>query len=140
MLFLSGLKNNFKIFAIGASALAVSLALCFAILAWSEPGAVPPAGNVGAPVNTSANPQTKAAALGFSSGTTYWLDKVGESLVFKTGNAIAFAATKFIIGSNGNVGIGVAAPAKKLEVAGEMKADGLCLDACCSNWTDCLGE
>lgn len=41
---------------------ALGLGLQF-VRAWTEPTAAPPGGNVGAPINTSANPQTKAGSF-----------------------------------------------------------------------------
>ena len=46
-----------------AIGLVIGLSLQF-VRAWTEPSVAPPGGNVGAPVNTSINPQTKAGGLG----------------------------------------------------------------------------
>ena len=68
------------------------------ILAWTAPTAVPPAGNVAAPLNVGSTGQSKAGGL-----------------ILNTGGA----ATGLIVNS-GNVGIGTAAPASKLQVAGTI--------------------
>jgi hypothetical protein len=47
--------------------IALGLALQF-VRAWTEPTVDPPNGNVGAPINTSANPQTKAGDLNVNGG------------------------------------------------------------------------
>ncbi|EKE20095.1 MAG: hypothetical protein ACD_8C00056G0020 [uncultured bacterium] len=48
----------------------VGISLQFA-RAWTEPGSAPPAGNVGAPINISTNPQIKTGSIGVSSGLIY---------------------------------------------------------------------
>jgi|GEM_PF-2683485 len=65
------------------------------IKAWTEPTVAPPGGNLGAPINTSANGQIKSGALqvnGFRNLGTTILD--------------------------GNVGIGMTSPSTKLQVLG----------------------
>ena len=52
-----------KNFIVAACALVVSLGLCFVIMAWSEPGAMPPEGNISAPINTEVISQTKSGGL-----------------------------------------------------------------------------
>lgn len=101
-----------------------SSAICFYVLAWNEPSAVPPGNNVNAPINTGATPQYREADLGIkiSGAITYWLSQAGHSLVFKTGNDFATAAVRFIVGADGNVGIGTTSPSQKLEVNGTVKA------------------
>ena len=44
-------------------ALAVCLALCFAVAAWKSPDGIPPADNIATPINTGAAAQTKAGDL-----------------------------------------------------------------------------
>jgi hypothetical protein len=125
---------------IASCALAVCLALCFAILAWTEPSQTPPNGNVAAPINTSANPQTKAGDLGIKIGSSiaYWISQIGNSLVFKTGDDETTAQPTVIVGQDGHVGIGTTAPNEKLDVAGNAKAWKLCLaNQCCSSWQEC---
>lgn len=48
--------------------IALGLGLQF-VRAWTEPTATPPGGNLGAPINTSANPQTKEGGLLLGSST-----------------------------------------------------------------------
>jgi len=133
--------NEFRFLAIASCALAVSLMLCFSILAWSEPDATPPEGNVSAPINTSSNAQTKIGPLGIKlNDLGYWISQVGQSLAFfnsDTGGNPKDA--RMVIGQDGNVGIGMAVPGKKLEVAGAFQADQFCLGGtCCSKWEDCF--
>jgi len=56
------MKKNYRLSAI-VCALAVSLAMCFAVAAWNSPDGTPPADNVAAPINTSSAAQTKAGDL-----------------------------------------------------------------------------
>jgi len=69
------------------------------ILAWTAPTAVPPAGNVAAPLNVGSTGQSKAGGL-----------------ILNTGGA----ATGLIVNS-GNVGIGTAAPEQKLHIQGNVQ-------------------
>lgn len=68
------------------------------ILAWTAPTAVPPGSNVAAPLNVGSTGQSKAGGL-----------------ILNTGGA-----TTGLIVDSGNVGIGTAAPASKLQVAGTI--------------------
>ena len=69
--------------------------------AWTEPTAIAPNGNVGAPINTGDNSQYKAGALG-----------IGKVL-HGYSNAVF----------DGNVGIGTTAPQRKLDVRGHIRQD-----------------
>jgi hypothetical protein len=128
--------QNFLILAI--CSLAVALSICFVVLAWSEPNLIPPDGNIAAPVNIGFSPQVKNGAFGLNFNPAgeiaYWLVNEYGSLVFKTGNNFLAAVTMFIIGRDGNVGIGTAAPIGKLDVEGGQ----ICLNGrCCSTWEEC---
>ncbi len=83
------------------------LVICFAVgfyvIAWTEPTAVPPGGNVAAPINVGLISQVKQGALG-----------VGG--VFR-----AFSNAIF----DGNVGIGTTAPGARLDVQGDIKVGGV---------------
>jgi hypothetical protein len=69
--------------------------------AWTEPTAIAPNGNVGAPINTGDNSQYKAGAFG-----------IGKVL-HGYSNAVF----------DGNVGIGTTAPQRKLDVRGHIRQD-----------------
>lgn len=60
-------KNKFlKPVALFGSVWCISLAICCVIMAWTEPGGTPPAGNVSAPLNTGLAMQTKSGGLNIS--------------------------------------------------------------------------
>ena len=69
------------------------------VQAWTEPTVAPPAGNGGAPLNTSGTGQFKSGGLVINSGG---------------------AATGLVV-DQGNVGIGTIAPSEKLEIIGGIK-------------------
>jgi hypothetical protein len=81
-------KKNKKKFIHWLSVIVIGIALGFAIQfvrAWTEPSALPPGGNVGAPLNTSVNSQTKEGGLnilGFlgvgTNSPTKQIDAVGQ--------------------------------------------------------------
>jgi|GEM_PF-2099431 len=129
-------QNIGKSFMVATGALAAIMALCFAVLAWTEPSAVPPEGNVAAPINTSVNSQIKAGDLGFQNDTNnpYYIHMDGASFSLKDGGG----NIRFIMDQDGHAGLGVAVPSKNLEVAGDAKAGKFCLgDQCCSTWEEC---
>lgn len=130
-------------FVIVLGALAAIMAVCFAVLAWTEPSAVPPEGNVSAPINTSVNSQIKAGDLGFQNDTDnpYYIHMDGANFSLKDGGG----NMRFVMDQDGYAGLGVAAPSKNLEVAGDAKAGRFCLgsgasEKCCVTWNECLGE
>ena len=134
-----------KFSAIGVSALAATLTLCFAILAWQGPTAAPPADNVDAPINTGPNSQIKAGDLGFKNGANdpYYIHMDGASFSLKNNSG----SERFIIDQDGHTGIGTASPAKTLEVAGDTKSGTFCLpestggpEKCCATWAACFGQ
>jgi hypothetical protein len=63
-------QNSRKFLTVTFCALAICLALCFAIMAWTEPAQTPPQGNVAAPINTSSAFQAKAGDLTIGGGLT----------------------------------------------------------------------
>jgi len=140
-------KNNMphlskKIF-IGSIIIIAVFTAYFAVLAWTEPSAVPPEGNVAAPINTSVNSQIKAGDLGFQNDTNnpYYIHMDGASFSLKDGGG----NMRFIMDQDGHTGLGVAVPSKNLEVAGDAKAGRFCLglgasEKCCATWSECLGE
>lgn len=92
---------------IGVLSIGFTLALLITIglsvsNAWTEPPAAAPAGNLGAPINTSSTGQIKAGGLSLNS----------------------IGAVNGLIVQKGNVGIGVLSPAWRLEVAGDIKSGG----------------
>jgi hypothetical protein len=108
------------------------------ILAWQEPTTAPPGGNVPAPLNVGPQAQTKLGDLNIGSGLAYWITKLGNSFALKN-NANQI---KFIIGQDGNVGIGTTNPTEKLDVAGNIQlnanqAKGMRLENVPSHPTSC---
>gem|GEM_PF-5770913 len=73
-----------------------------AVSAWVEPNAMPPGGNIAAPLNTGNIGQSKQGGLTLNIG----------------------GATYGLIVDKGLVGIGVTAPGEKLEVNGNIKLSG----------------
>lgn len=116
------LNTNFKFMshdflkfsAIGVSALAATLALCFAILAWQSPTAAPPADNADAPINTGSDSQIKAGDLGFKNGTNdpYYIHMDGASFSLKNNSG----SERFIVDQDGHVGIGTVSPSQPLDL------------------------
>lgn len=104
------LSGNIKKISFLLTVLAVSLALGnFVFAVWSEPGAVPPAGNVEAPINVSSAPQIKSGNLSVAA-----LYDANDSNYYINPSATLTPAAIFA----GNVGIGTLAPGAKLEVLG----------------------
>jgi hypothetical protein len=126
---------NSKSTAIVLCSLAVSLALCFAIMAWTEPSTSPPAGNISAPINTGSSFQTKAGDLTIGGGLTITSD--GTSFKLKANNETDNGF--FLVGQDGHTGINTEpASGMSLDVGGKFQADEFCLDYCCDSWNDCL--
>jgi len=101
--------KNIKNFAVALCAVLLSIILGYTILAWTEPGATPPAGNVVAPLNASATAQTKSGGLNF-------LDKVGIGTASPAKTLEVNGDTKssrFCLGSGAN-------------------------EKCCSYWAQCF--
>jgi hypothetical protein len=77
--------------------------------------------------NTAAGSASFAAGLNakaIHNGSFVWNDSSGGSFA-------STAANQFLIRASGGVGIGTAAPAQALDVAGNVKANGLCIGADC---------
>jgi hypothetical protein len=64
-------------------------ALGFYIFAWQEPGAAPPAGNVAAPLNTSATAQTKTGNLTINGVLTTLQNLIVNTLTIKGDGTIS---------------------------------------------------
>lgn len=92
-------------------ALAVCLALCFAVVAWVGPSGNPPDSNIAAPINTGGEAQYKTGGLGVKIGgaITYWISQIGNNLVFKTGDDFNTATETVNINVDGRIG-NVSAP------------------------------
>ncbi len=99
------MNKNYRLPAI-VCALAVCLALCFAVAAWDGPSGNPPDSNIAAPINAGSEAQYKTGGLGLKIGgaVTYWISQVGNNLVFKTGNDFGTAAETVNINADGRIG------------------------------------
>ncbi len=130
---------NFKISSKFASLFFSAAVLIFAVsfiaYAWTEPGSIPPTGNVDAPINTGSANQVKSGRFGIGSSVdANYLFTVGTSQGAKITNIgvqptlyvedEASDATPFVIAADGNVGIGTASPDAKLVIAGQIKITG----------------
>ena len=82
--------------------LAMSILVGYFVLAWTEPTAPPPGGNVPAPLNVGNVGQTKAGGL-----------------ILNTGGASTGLIVRY-----GNVGIGTTGPAQKLDINGQIRIRG----------------
>jgi len=94
---------------------AIILTVCLAY-AWTPPSSPPPSGNVSTPINTGDTPQSKTGDLNIGGGLKYWITKLGDSFALKNDSG----EIKFIVGQDGNTGIGATDPKNKLEVKGDV--------------------
>jgi len=125
-------KNNFLFLFLGII-LTFGLTASFDSLlaAWVAPTANPPANNTDIPINVGSDLQAKGGPLWIESSAS--LAAVEASLrVMNSGTIDSFKvedefgdATPFVIDSDGNVGIGVANPQAKLDIAGGISSDSL---------------
>jgi len=76
------------------------------IFAWTDPSTNAPGGNIAPPINISSSNQTKSGNFSVGTGLSYWITKSEDSFVLNN-NA---GATKFVIGQDGNVGLGTTTP------------------------------
>jgi len=96
---------------------AIILTVCLTY-AWTPPSSNPPEGNISAPINTGDTSQSKTGDLNIGGGLKYWITKLGDSFALKNNSG----EIKFIVGQDGNVGIGKEDPKVKLDVNGRIKA------------------
>jgi len=89
------------------------LLVSFLIYAWTPPSSNPPEGNPPPPINTGDEAQTKTGNLNIGGGLKYWITKVGDSFALKNDSG----AVKFILGQDGNVGIGTTGPSERLTIS-----------------------
>jgi len=87
--------------------------------AWTPPTSPPPSGNVATPINTGDTSQSKTGDLNIGGGLKYWITKLGDSFALKNN----LGQIKFIVGQDGNVGIGKNDPNAKLDVNGKIYAN-----------------
>lgn len=88
-------SNSQKAIALSVGTIAMVLFINLIVLAWTEPGSVPPAGNVSAPVNVGSTAQTKSGALAVtilttSAGTLYLNDPGEEGNLERVNNIIGY--------------------------------------------------
>jgi hypothetical protein len=112
-------KNIIKTTALYLGVFIMSLLVGYLAFAWTEPGDLPPADNVDAPLNIGTDDQAKSGSLG--------VNAVGRDVGFVVDDG--GSATK------GFVGIGTWTPGYKLDVAGQANAAELCIAGVCqSSW------
>ena len=88
------------------------LIVSFLVYAWDSPSSTPPNLNAPPPINTGDEPQSKAGDLNIGGGLKYWITKAGDSFALKNDAG----EVKFIIGQDGNVGIGTVTPSQALQI------------------------
>ena len=86
----------------------------FFVQAWQAPTANPPNEDLDEFLTTSDKPQSKLGDLNIGGGLKYWITKLGDSFALKNDAG----EIKFILGQDGNIGIGTSTPAEKLHVYG----------------------
>jgi len=82
------------------------------------------------------NQNTAAGSASFAAGLNARANHNGSFVWSDSSSASPFASTavnQFLIRANGGVGIGTNSPTQALDVAGTVKADGLCIGTDCRN-------
>lgn len=103
-----------------AIAIVASVALVFVshfgFAAWTDPTASPPNGNLPPPFR----PSPSSAQTNTTTSTTpgIWFSEIGSAT--KLMELLDDATSRFVVQTDGNVGIGTAAPAAKLHVMGNI--------------------
>ena len=104
--------------------LTMSLLISCVVLAWTEPGAAPPGGNVSSPVNIGSVQQWKEGGLGIGTKTfDLGSGQIAASVFYDKDNSSWYLNPSGISVFSGNVGIGTTSPVAKLDVAGPIFAE-----------------
>lgn len=93
---------------LAAAVLALTLSAGYFALAWTEPSGTMPI-SVDGPITTGSESQTKAGSLSFISGLT--VTSVGQSFALQANKAPYAGNLNFVVGQDGNTGLGTATPA-----------------------------
>jgi len=93
---------------LAAAVLALTLSAGYFALAWTEPSGTMPI-SVDGPITTGSESQTKAGSLSFTSGLT--VTSVGQSFALQANKAPYAGNLNFVVGQDGNTGLGTATPA-----------------------------
>jgi hypothetical protein len=107
---------NQKIVPLCTGVIALSIFLCAAIYAWTEPTALPPNGSVDAPINTGNSAQNIAGELTVKGGLTISSTGGSGSAFALNANDGMNSGTQFVVGQDGHVGIGVIDPGAILQL------------------------
>jgi len=100
-----------KKLALSLGVLAVIFSINYLVMAWTEPGALPPTPNVPAPINVGTSTQTKQGDLNI-------MGNFSVNKIFEADGGGAVGTGLNVIG--GKVGIGTITPGAKLDVIGDI--------------------
>jgi len=99
--------------------LTMSFLVGYLVLAWVEPGAAPPGGNVPAPINVGSTQQWKEGGLGVGTKTfDLSSGQIAASIFYDKDNSSWYVNPAGTSVLSGNVGIGTTGPGYKLDVSG----------------------
>lgn len=103
------------------------------VSAWTEPGSLPPGGNVAGPLNTGAAKQTKAGQIDFVGGGAFGTGGIGIGAHTLNSH---FSDWLYVGDQNGNIFGNRGLAAGNIYAAGNLYSRGVLLDANGNGWPD----